>query len=209
MNYFKLVQESINMKPKNKTFFTSDLHFNDDRMNLYGRDLIFNNVDEMNKTIINNHNKVVKPDDLVYILGDITTKKDGLHHLNSMNGRKFLIKGNYDSIHSDEELKKYFIDIADEITIAIKDDNGNIIRKLYLNHYPTNGVSDKFNIVGHIHGTWKVQRNMINVGTDAWHFTPIDLDMINFQINGIQNHYDQNVFAGELEANLRTNNKTI
>jgi len=39
--------------------------------------------------------------------------------------------------------------------------------EVYIDHYPTNGKSDIFNVVGHIHGTWKVQRNMVNVGVDA------------------------------------------
>ena len=55
------------------------------------------------------------------------------------------------------------------------------------------------NIVAHIHGTWKVKRNMINVGVDAWHFTPVSEDMIKFQINGIRNYYDENVFMDEIK----------
>jgi len=58
-----------------------------------------------------------------------------------------------------------------------------------------------FNICGHIHGLWKVQRNMINVGVDAWHFIPVSEEQIIFYMNGIKKHYDANVFAGELEPN--------
>lgn len=49
------------------------------------------------------------------------------------------------------------------------------------------------------HGTWKVKRNIINVGVDAWHFIPVSEDLIKFQINGIRNHYDENVFMDEIK----------
>lgn len=75
--------------------------------------------------------------------------------------------------------------------------------EMYLNHYPENGKCEVFNIVGHVHDFWKVQRNMLNVSTDSWHFTPITEEKVAFQINGIRKFYDINVFAGELEANLK------
>jgi len=41
---------------------------------------------------------------------------------------------------------------------------------------------------------------MINVGVDAWNYSPIDLDKIFFTKNAIEKHYDSNVF-------LQLNNK--
>lgn len=61
-------------------------------------------------------------------------------------------------------------------------------------HYPVDAKSDKMNIVGHIHGLWKVQPNMINVGVDAWHFRPVPETTISFIHNAIKNYYDKNVF---------------
>jgi hypothetical protein len=43
----------------------------------------------------------------------------------------------------------------------------------------------------------------VNVGTDAWHFKPISMDLVLFSINGINKFYDDNVFAGEIIANLK------
>ena len=51
-----------------------------------------------------------------------------------------------------------------------------------------------FNIVGHIHSLWKVQRNMVNVSTDIWNFSPVSEDKILFIRNAIENFYDENVF---------------
>lgn len=189
-----------------KTFFTSDLHFGDDRLNLYCRDLVFKNVKEFEKKIIENWNNIVTKHDLVIVVGDVALTKDGLDIMDKLNGKKWLVKGNYDTNDgtakfqiSDELLEKYFDKVVDDMELKI----GN--EMVYINHFPINAKKDQFNIVGHIHGTWKVQRNMINVGCDAWHFTPISEDMIKFQMNGIRKHYDQNVYAGELLAN--TNKK--
>jgi hypothetical protein len=133
--------------------------------------------------------------------------KEGLEIIKKLNGYKILIKGNYDISSenggtakyeiNDKVLLKYFDEVYDELEIEIGGE------KVYLNHFPTNMKSETFNIVGHIHGTWKVMRNAINVGVDAWHFIPVSEDLIKFQMNGIRNHYDQNVFPGELLANVK------
>ena len=96
---------------------------------------------------------------------------------------------------SDEILSEYFTNIMNELEVDV---NGE---KIYINHYPTNRKPQMMNIVGHIHVTWKVKRNMINVGVDAWHFVPVSEDLIKFQINGIRNHYDENVFMDEIKIN--------
>lgn len=197
--------EKLKKERIKKTFFISDLHFDDDRLNLYGRDLMFKDVKEFNNYIIKKWNENVTDDDLVIVLGDCSFSLEGLKLFDKCNGEKWLIKGNYDiSIENggtakfeinDKILSKYFTKVVDDMELII--DNEIV----YLNHYPTNARKDCFNIVGHIHGTWKVQRNMINVGCDAWHFVPISENLIKFQINGIRKYYDQNVFAGELIAN--------
>lgn len=202
----KSLEEQIYEKIGKKRFFTSDLHFGDDRLNLYGRDLMFKSSKEVDEYIIRKWNEVVSEKDLVIVLGDVSITKEGLDNINLCNGEKWLIKGNYDiNVNeggtakyeiNDNILSKYFTKILNDLVIVI----GN--EKVYLNHFPTNCKSEMFNITGHIHGTWKVQRNMINVGVDAWHFVPVSEELIKFQINGIRNHYDQNVFSGELLANI-------
>jgi len=190
---------------KKKRFFISDMHFQDERLNLYGRDLMFENSKEVDKYIIKRWNETISDNDLVIVVGDISMTKDGLDILKKLNGEKWLVKGNYDISEenggtakydiSDDKLSKYFTKVVDELEVDI---NGE---KVFINHFPTNAKTDRFNIVGHIHGTWKVQRNMINVGVDAWHFVPVSEDLIKFQMNGIRVHYDQNVYAGELNSN--------
>jgi len=189
-----------------KVFFASDIHFDDQRLNLYARDLVFSNAEEFNKHIISKWNSTVGENDLVIVPGDVSMTREGLENVKLLNGEKWLVKGNYDNPISeggtakyeinDDILYRYFDKVVDDLTITIGGE------EVYVNHYPTKAKPNMFNIVGHIHGTWKVQRNMINVGLDAWHFTPISEDLIKFQMNGIRAHYDQNVYAGELDANL-------
>jgi len=82
-------------------YFTSDLHFNHDREFIY-KPRGFNSVEEMNDTIITNFNKIVTPDDDVYILGDLmlggADKLDeGLNLISELNGKLHLVRGNHDT----------------------------------------------------------------------------------------------------------------
>lgn len=184
-----------------KKFFTSDIHFDDNRLNLFGREVCFKTSEEFDKQIIKNWNEVVGENDKVYYLGDVALSLKGLENIKKCNGIKILVKGNYDEKESakyeisDDILLKYFNKVYKSGFIKIDGE------RIYLNHFPNKGKKDCFNIVGHIHEKWKVQRNMINVGIDAWHFYPVSEEQIKFTINAIRNHFDNNVFAGELKCN--------
>ena len=52
-----------------ETFFIADTHFNHDREFIY-RVRGFNNIQDMNNTIINNWNNAISCNDQVYFLGD-------------------------------------------------------------------------------------------------------------------------------------------
>ena len=178
-------------------YFTSDTHFGDDRLNLYGRDIIFNSVEECDTHIIKQWNLTVNPDDIVYLLGDVAMNMASYKKVKSLNGHKILIKGNYDEKYTDNFLLLFFNEVKSSDVFTYEK------QIFYLNHYPTNGDDTMFNLVGHIHGLWRVQRNMINVGCDAWHFTPISINQILFVKTAIEKYYDGNVFAGELKCNTK------
>jgi calcineurin-like phosphoesterase family protein len=178
-------------------FFTSDTHFGDDRFNLFYRP--FKTVQEQENYIVEKWNSVVGPEDEVYHVGDFATTDEGLEVVKRLNGRITLIRGNYDDPRPIEKLNELFHDVMTSMSIWVGGDGGEYVK---LNHYPEKAESEMFNIVGHIHGLWKVQRNMINVSTDAWHFTPVSEDEIIFAMTAVRKYYDDNVFAGELEANI-------
>lgn len=191
-----------------KRFFLSDSHFEDERLNLYGRDILFKNAKEVDEYIVKICNEVLPEDAELYHLGDVSMTLEGLENMNKIKcKKKILIKGNYDiSVEnggtakyeiSDKVLLKYFDEVYDELEIEI---DGEIV---YLNHFPTNSKEQYMNIMGHIHAIFKVSRNIINVGLDAWHFTPVSEEMVKFQMNGIRNHYDQNCFPNELISSVK------
>ena len=59
----------------------------------------FTTADEMNEAIIERWNKVVKPDDIVYHLGDVFLNNDkvGIECVKRLNGTIFMIWGNHDT----------------------------------------------------------------------------------------------------------------
>jgi calcineurin-like phosphoesterase family protein len=174
-------------------YFTSDHHFGDQRFNLFHRNFI--DTKEQENTLIEYWNSTVGKDDTVYHLGDFAYNDESIEIISKLNGKIHLIKGNYDDPRPQNKLKELFESVQDDLIIKL---NGESI---YLVHYPEKGRKDMFNIVGHIHGLWKVQRNMINVGCDAWHYKPVSEEQIKFTIEAIRKHYDINVFAGELDCN--------
>lgn len=175
-------------------FFTSDQHFSDNRFNLFYRP--FKTVQEQDNYLVEKWNSVVGPDDEVYHVGDFSTTDEGLEVAKRLNGKIHLITGNYDDPRPKEKLESIFASVKEFNVVDLT--NG---RRVYLNHYPEKAIDYLFNIVGHIHSLWKVQRNMINVSCDAWNFTPVSEEQIIFAINAVEKYYDINVFAGELEVN--------
>lgn len=179
-------------------YFTADTHFGDDRLNLYHRDLLFDNVELVDDYMKLKWNQIVRRDDTVYHLGDVAMNEKSLEVVKELNGKKILILGNYDRDIDQDILRKYFDNILKTKMFELK--NGETV---HLVHEPTECQQVTLNICGHIHGLWQVQRNTINVGVDAWNFTPVSEDLIIWKINAIRKYYDDNVFAGELECNVR------
>lgn len=78
-------------------FFIADLHFDDERILRY-ENRPFENVKQMNETIIKNWNYKVTKNDIVFILGDIGNEA----YIKELNGKKYLIKGNHDAKKNQE-----------------------------------------------------------------------------------------------------------
>lgn len=184
-------------------YFTADWHLGDDRIGINGKPNLFyrpfKSVNEQNNAILDGFfYSDFEDGDELWHLGDVLYNADEHVVLSPLKARypnsKFnLVVGNYDD-DKIEILKPYFHRIVDRITL---DFGGNSV---FLNHYPTkcktvleDGALD-FAITGHIHGLWKVQPKMINVGVDAWHFKPVSETEILFCWNAMQKFYDENVF---------------
>lgn len=90
----------------------------------------------MNEIIIENWNKVIKPEDIVYHLGDVMLNDDreGINCLRRLNGKIYILTGNHDTSN---RIQKY-VNISPNILhlgLAVIINYKNY--KFYLSHYPT------------------------------------------------------------------------
>lgn len=186
-----------------KRWITADWHLGEDRFEIMQRP--FESANEMLEKLIENHNKVVAPDDLVYVVGDVCyqNKPENLVEVECFNGKKILIRGNHDRVFTDEQLSRYFDQIIEEGK-GLELEVGGI--RCFLTHYPScsRHTITKFNLVGHVHGAWKYQLNMFNVGVDANHFRPHNLDeAVPFAYKAICEFYDDDIWAAYQGINLQ------
>ena len=149
-----------------KVYFTSDTHF-------YHSNIIgfckrpFKNVEDMNETLIENWNRVVGQDDIVFHLGDFCL--GGSHEwtkiLNRLNGKIYLILGNHDLKNIRQGYASRFELTSMQMHIEVDK------QKIYLNHCPPlcygGAYGNTWQLFGHVH----TSKN--NTGKDA-----LRLDMI-------------------------------
>ncbi len=164
-------------------FLCSDLHLSHENIIVFKREdgtplRDFATIEEHDEYIIQQHNKVVSPNDRVYMLGDITFHNKNLHKLDRMHGRKVLIKGNHDDLKLTQYLP-YFDDIR----------ACHILDKFILTHIPIHTESFsrwKANVHGHLHnkrvrGAWgsKIDERYQNVSMECLDdYTPISLEQM-------------------------------
>ena len=170
-------------------YFVSDLHMMHDKPFLF-EPRGFSNTEEMCETIVENWNKVVKPDDIVYDLGDmaLSNVEQAVKYIKKLNGKHFWIRGNHDSDNKVQYITDYCWDQVYYIGWA------EVLKynkyRLYLSHYPTltaNYDEKKFSqhliaLHGHVHSKtpWINPRNpfMYDVGMDAHNCTPVHIDEV-------------------------------
>lgn len=181
-----------------KTWLTADWHLGETRFDLMMRP--FSQAQEMVDTLVRMHNAVVAPTDRVFVVGDAVYQKapEFLPQVARFNGVKTLLRGNHDRVFSDTDLKPYFETIVPEGR-GLEFDIGSL--PCYLIHYPTSGRSDRFNLVGHVHGAWKFQLNALNVGVDTNHFVPYNVDEVPMIFEAISKYYDEDVWAAYHDSN--------
>lgn len=163
-------------------FFTSDLHLGHDNIIRYCK-RPFKDLDEMRAVIKKNWNKKVKPDDDVYILGDMVFFKNNKdismieEYIASLNGKKFLIKGNHDK-HNIKQISHLFGWIRDYYKLSVY--NQDIILLHYAMLVWDKSHHGAWHLYGHSHGTLPNDPNSLSmdVGVDANNFTPVSFDEV-------------------------------
>ena len=164
-----------------KVYFTSDLHFDHHsivewRAKLHNVDFI--STQHMNEWIVETHNEIVRPKDIVWILGDISWSLEGLEHLDQMHGHKRLVLGNHDTEGRGLNISS-FVPYFEQIHGAIRK------YKMIMTHVPIHPNELEYrswraNIHGHIHHKERCLDNdrYFNVNIDVTRGYPTSLEEI-------------------------------
>jgi calcineurin-like phosphoesterase family protein len=169
-----------------KVFVTSDPHFGHENIlnfkdNKGNKVRPFSSVEEMNEILLENWNKVVKPGDLVYVLGDITWDRQWFaHNWPKFHGRKKLAPGNHDDI---QWLSRGAFFKSVQLWYQFKS------LEVVLSHVPIAlwnepHVKYKYNIHGHTHGNDVIfndhyhDKRYFNVSVEKTNYAPIELDYV-------------------------------
>jgi len=136
-------------------YYIADTHFGHANIIRYDN-RPFENPQKMDEVLIDRWNETVSDDDTVYILGDFSWYQEDktLQILESLSGKKVLIKGNHDRISP--KIAKQFVKVCDYLELT---DNGT---RVILSHYPMpfwNGqFRDSVHLYGHVHNShqWNV-----------------------------------------------------
>ena len=189
--------------PEN-VWFTSDRHFGHANI-LRLSDRPYASIAEHDLDLVERHNAVVKPGDVVFVLGDeakdVTPDPD---IIGALNGTQILIAGNHDPCWdalpgSDRMFAWYYeAGYADVCTRGWMTTHlPGIEPEVLLTHIPPVGdypnrppryVNNRppfdsgIVLCGHLHETWKTHNvgplRQLNVGVDQWEYTPVNLTTI-------------------------------
>ena len=183
--------------------FTSDTHWGHKNIIKYSN-RPFSSVEEMDETLINNWNAVVKPNDIVWHLGDFAfcDYKSFTQILRRLNGTKNVILGNHDKIITNNWDNLIDSKLLSSIQYykELKADGQMIV----LLHYPIASWNKKhhgaIHLHGHCHASFVAPGKIVDVGVDDKRITseyrPISIiDIIKYMKNipdvAVDHHFNR------------------
>jgi calcineurin-like phosphoesterase family protein len=170
-------------------WYTSDLHIGHEDTIRYNR-RPFKDLNEMHEELIRHWNNAVKPNDTIYVMGDLAlcSYKELEPIVRRLNGNKVLILGNHDHL-SVSQYERLGFKVYRELKFTIAGKPVRLChfpyalpwyRRLfaykselrYMDQRPPR-VKGEFLIHGHVHMKYKRVDNRLHVGVDAWNFRPV------------------------------------
>lgn len=161
----------------------------------------FASIEEHDNALVENWTAKVKPDDIVWVLGDISVEGSYKHALTIMEqlpGRKRLVTGNHDRAWVGKgDFMRYYPEYAAVFEIVTPWARATVDGlKVNLSHFPIIGdhtEEDRFDVYrlrksdrpllhGHTHAKEKVSTvdysatnyvHQVHVGVDAWDYRPV------------------------------------
>lgn len=210
----------MNKKKAWQTWYTSDPHFGHIDKNKSGVisfcNRPFKDMEDMLNKIRVKWNKKVSPEDQVIFVGDIFlywSKKQAREYLDSLNGRKILVRGNHDKKPRDMNAMGFDF-VCEQMDVLIGNERVTVshfpfriplhrhlwlkIKKKVYNLFGFRGPwvdkyykrrpkdTGQFLIHGHTHSDVKTKGRMIHVGMDARNFEPVPFQQIGNEISEIR-----------------------
>ena len=165
-------------------FFTADWHLFHKNIDFYCNRKQ-GNLNKMHDTLLRNHNSVVKPEDEVWVIGDITMMSPEYAQrakklIERFNGTKHLVLGNHDEWKPHTYEANGFWTVHTAMWFPYKDFT------FYLAHDPAkytiiHNDPEAIMLCGHVHQLFQhllPSRRIINVGVDAWDLSPVSFTQI-------------------------------
>lgn len=191
----------ITLEKDQMIWFTSDLHFGHRNiLNFCNRP--FEDTKFMDMSLIDNWNKTVGDNDIIFILGDVfwfNNSRDIKKYITSLKGKEiYIIPGNHDDFSQYHRLDDPRVKLCNDVVVLwVTDDYnrfGRKITELWLCHYPMmtwpHIDGPTIQLFGHIHSQPFVNNNrhidlnlplhynQMDVGCDYWNYKPISLKFI-------------------------------
>ncbi|AUR87511.1 calcineurin-like phosphoesterase [Vibrio phage 1.101.O._10N.261.45.C6] len=152
-------------------WITSDLHFwHKNVMKFCPKTRPWSSIEEMHEALISEWNSKVKPDDIIFSLGDFSFKgREATEEiLSQLNGQKVMIMGNHCKVFRNSIKNRTFgiVDIVDYLELRI---NGV---KVCMSHFPMTSWNqqgrESVMFYGHCHGSFQGKGKTVDVGYDNW-----------------------------------------
>jgi calcineurin-like phosphoesterase family protein len=165
-------------------YFTADLHLGHANI-IKHCDRPFTSVDEMDDHLIKAWNSRVRPNDTIYIIGDLIFRNSASpdSYLSRLRGKKHLILGNHDKDWVKKtDMSQHFISVERYVEFS----DGQ--HRITLCHYPLMSwnhiAKGSYMIHGHIHNNqdamyfplMREMPNLLNAGVEINGYHPVKLD---------------------------------
>lgn len=163
--------------------FSSDHHFGHVNVLKHSK-RPYSSIEEMDRVLIENWNKVVAKTDTVWYLGDFSFyKKDKIEQIiDQLNGVIHYVRGNHDQV-IEKKLKGRFASFQDYKHILVEDkDVPSGHQRIILSHYSFQVWNHihrgAWNLYGHSHGNLKERKGFkaCDIGVDSWFHAPVSYE---------------------------------